>query len=267
MAAISAAANPIGDAPAVPRCATIPQVIAEMERRWHRLQRAHAWRAVFARSYLRTTQEILAATGTAPVFENPAWLVQLDCAFAERYFVADDAWTAGTTCPAPWTAAFAAADAKRTLVLQDLLLGMNANINYDLPYALDATVPRGLDSAALAPYYRDHARMNALLGRTVAKVQVAAGEYDPLIDLAGVGLGRGGEASVAQLIILWRERSWAHFLLLRGPGDRADTDRLIAETAQEYALLLLQVQQIAPYLYWPNRLYRDTIGWLRGWLR
>ena len=258
--------------PAAPPCAeqapysTIPEVIRAMRRRWRALQRARDWRAVFARSYLRTTQQVQTAARRAGAFENPAWMTRLDCDFAGRYFMAADCWDARGACPAPWALAFRAAAEKRTLVLQDLLLGMNAHINYDLPYALDATIPPGLDSAALAPYYRDHARMNALLARTVRVVQEAASAYDPAIALANAGLGRGGQEGVAQLISLWRERSWAHFLLLRQAGDRAAVDGLIAQTAGEYGLLLLQLQQVAPFLYWPNRLYRDSIGWLRGWL-
>jgi hypothetical protein len=267
LAPVPAAPTPPAAPPCVaqPPYTTIPEVIRAMRRRWRALQRARDWRAVFARSYLRTTEQVLAAAKGGRAFENPAWLTRLDCDFAGRYFTAADCWDARGACPAPWALAFRAATEKRTLVLQDLLLGMNAHINYDLPYALDATIPPNLDAAALAPYYRDHERMNALLARTVGVVQAAASAYDPAIALANAGLGRGGQEGVAQLISLWRERSWAHFLLLRQAGDRAAVDGLIAQTAGEYGLLLLQLQQVAPYLYWPNRLYRDTIGWLRGW--
>ncbi len=245
--------------------ATIPEVVHEMARRWRKLQRARDWRAVFAKSYLRTTEQILAAAQAGGTFENSAWMVHLDCDFAGRYFTAIDCWEAGGACPEPWEIAFAATEAKRTLVLQDLLLGMNAHINYDLPYALDATIPPNLDAAALAPYARDHVRMNVLLARTVKIVGQATGEYDPALILVDEGLGPPGTVGVGQLISLWRARSWAHFLLLRRAGDRAEVDALIAQTARDYALLLLQVQQVVPFLYWPNRLYRDSIGWARGW--
>jgi hypothetical protein len=260
--------GPQGDTPpgsARPRATTIPEVIQEMTRRWRELQRRRDWRAVFAKSYLRTTEQIQATAQQAGSFENPAWMVQLDCDFSQRYFTAIDGWDAGTGCPPAWAVAFEGDRVKRTLVLQDLLLGMNAHINFDLPYALDATIPPGLSEAALAPYFRDHTRMNALLARTVKAVGQATSEYDPAIGLADAELGPGAEEGVAQLISVWRARSWAHFLLLRRAGDRAGIEQMIEQTAHDYGLLLLQLQQVAPYLYWPNRLYRDSIGWLRGW--
>ncbi|HUS17864.1 MAG TPA: DUF5995 family protein [Chloroflexia bacterium] len=256
---------------ALPPCAPVPtatsiaEVVTAMTNRWQALQRAHDWRAVFAKTYLRTTERILAATRRPGLFENPAWMVELDCNFAGRYFAAIDCWEAGGACPRPWVCAFAGAQTKRTLVLQDMLLGMNAHINYDLPYALDATIPAGLSRAALAPYLRDHLRMNRLLARTIGAVQRAAGLYDPLLPVGNLLLGAGIAEGTAQLIEIWRERSWAHFLLLRSDVDRAEADRLIEGTAHEYGLLLLQLQRVVPGIYWPNRLYRDTIGWLRAW--
>jgi hypothetical protein len=243
---------------------TIAAVVAEMTRRWQALRRRGDWGAVFAETYLRTTENILAASAQAGAFENPAWLVQLDCAFAHRYFVAHDCWTQSTECPPPWKLAFQAAREKRTLVIQDLLLGMSAHINYDLPYALDATVPPDLPPDQLDSYWRDHNRMNALLAATVDVVQQAASEYDPLLRVVD-DLGPDDELGTGQLIDIWRARSWAYFLLLRRAADRAIAEQMIAQSAGEYALLLLQVQRTIPQAYWPNRLYRDTVGWLRRW--
>src|SRR5689334_1033966 len=65
--------------PPAPLYTTIPEVIRAMRRRWRALQRARDWRAVFARSYLRTTQQVLSAAKGSSAFENPAWLTRLDC--------------------------------------------------------------------------------------------------------------------------------------------------------------------------------------------
>lgn len=252
------------DPPPSPPFTTIAAIVAEMTRRWQTLRQAGDWRAVFAESYLRTTEQILATAGQAGAFENPEWLVRLDCVFAQRYFTAIDYWDAGQDCPLPWYIAFQGNREKRTLVIQDLLLGMNAHINYDLPYALDATIPPDATPEALASYQRDHSRMNALLARTVDVVQQATDYYDPLLVLADQSLGPGDEFGTAQLITVWRARSWDHFLLLRGSADRAAADRLIEGSAHEYGLLLMQVQRAAPRIYWPNRLYRDAVSlWRR----
>ena len=52
-------------------CHTIEEVIDDMNGRWRALQRAGDWRAVFAKTYLRTTEQILVATRTAGVLVVP----------------------------------------------------------------------------------------------------------------------------------------------------------------------------------------------------
>src|SRR5436305_13319758 len=148
-------------------CHTIEEVIDEMNGRWRALQRAGDWRAVFAKTYLRTTEQILVATRTAGVFENPAWIVEIDCDFARRYFDASDRFDAGGDCPVPWRLAFSGAVTKRTLIVQDVLLGMNAHINYDLPHSLHATVPANLDAAGLEAYRRDNLVLNRVLSSSI----------------------------------------------------------------------------------------------------
>src|SRR6476469_3590537 len=80
-------------APVIPTCTTIESVLAEMTRRWHRLHQAGDWREVFAQTYLRATEQILRATQQGS-FENTAWMVRLDCTFAQLYFDAFDQWEA-----------------------------------------------------------------------------------------------------------------------------------------------------------------------------
>ena len=52
--------------------------------------------------------------------------------FAERYFVAHETWRSGGSPTRSWSIAFDAATRWRPVVLQHLLLGMNAHINLDL---------------------------------------------------------------------------------------------------------------------------------------
>ena len=61
---------------------------------------------------------------------------------------------------------------------------------------------------------------------------------------------------------LWRTHAWSSFLLLRSHPQRAEADRLINGAAYHYALLLLQVPPIAPHIYWPHRVYRQTVSWV-----
>ena len=47
---------------------------------------------------------------------------------------------------------------------------------------------------------------------------------------------------------------------------RAEVERLINGAAFHYALLLMQFQHTAPQIYWPHRLYRQTVRWIRRWV-
>jgi hypothetical protein len=250
------------------RCTTIEEIVEEMTRRWLALHRAGDWRAVFARTYLKTTEQLLEATRIPGAFHNPDWVVSIDCEFAHRYFSAIDCWDAGGTCPWPWRLAFHGATRKNTFAFQDILLGMNAHINYDLPYSLHATIPDGLSIAQLAAYREDNDQLNRVLAQIVNLIQAEIrSDYDPGLTLVDLGLGNVDEGQGARLIRIWRERSWSHFLLLHGtrgdPEARREVDQLIERTAIEYALLLLELQRIVPMLRWPNRLYRDSVNWIR----
>jgi hypothetical protein len=191
-------------------------------------------------------------------------VVQIDCVFAQRYFDAFDCYESTGTCPWPWRIAFRSALDKRTFVLQDMLLGMNAHINYDLPIALEATIPRDLPPDELAIYRRDHYGLNNALGRAVNLVQgEIERDHDPGLAFGDWLFGEHDESGASRLINLWRERSWGNFLLLRGASDREEAEDVIERSASEFALMLLQFQRLVPGLYWPNRVYRDSIGWLR----
>src|SRR5438132_477142 len=68
-------------------------------------------------------------------FENGPRMERLDVIFASRYLDALNAWKNGGPVTGSWRAAFEATKKSSLLVLQQLLLGMNAHINLDLGIA------------------------------------------------------------------------------------------------------------------------------------
>jgi hypothetical protein len=240
---------------------TIEAVLDEMTARWRRLHRAGDWRAVFAKTYLTTTEQILLATHRPGVFANPEWIVHLDCRFAQRYFDAFDNFESKAACPAPWRAAFDAAMRKQTFILQDALLGMNAHINYDLPHSLDETIPQGLGMEELEPYRLDNAALNTVLAESVGVVQAAlADNYDIVLHLLNRGLGRRDEGFATTLVHAWRARAWGTFLIMRSTGAVGEVHRFVEQSAADNAVLLLEVQRHFPSLHWPNRIFRAVVG-------
>ena len=124
--------------------------------------------------------------------------------------------------------------------------------------------PRARTVVAFA--FDDVPRKDAAWWVVVSGGEVDICDYDPGFDVIDLLMGQGDERGGSRMIRVWRARSWAHFLLLRQTRDdqtaRAHVEKLIEQTACEYALMLLDVQRAFRVLYWPNRFYRDSMCWL-----
>ena len=100
-------------------------------------------------------------------FDDGPRMEQLDVLFANRYIDAWVAYQAGTPISACWLKAFELATDYWPIVLQHLLLGMNAHINYDLGISA-AEVSKGKKLDAL---HDDFNRINEILSSLVHEVQ------------------------------------------------------------------------------------------------
>jgi Family of unknown function (DUF5995) len=127
-------------------------VVAEMAGRLKPLAARCDHLAPFALMYLNVSREIRAGVRGAR-YRSPAYVAHLDAMFATLYFHAIDSWRAGRrdAVPRAWRAAFSAADHRSVSALGDMLLGMNAHISRDLPYALAAVTLRLPDGADATP--------------------------------------------------------------------------------------------------------------------
>ena len=146
----------------------IERVLAEMQSRLDRLPPAYASRRVFLQTYRRTTAAVGAAIRQG-VFEDPGWVEAWDVAFAELYLEALDADVAGRGgVPRPWRSAFAAPSTLPPL--RQVLVGINAHVNYDLPQALLAVISDADfgDPMVLRRRRRDHERIDGVLAQRVA---------------------------------------------------------------------------------------------------
>lgn len=126
-------------------------------------------RSVFLTIYTAMTGQVGDGID-AGTFDDPAWVRQYLVAFAERYRTALLAFERGDDgLSLPWQLAFGASTGGGTLLVQDALLGINAHINGDLPFAL-RDVSLDPDRAAKR---RDHDRINRILERLVDVAQAA----------------------------------------------------------------------------------------------
>jgi hypothetical protein len=184
-------------------------------------------RGDFLRCYRMMTGSMLLAIEEGDFHDAP-WIRQLLHHFADYYFAAlADYDHNRPETPLVWTVTHRTAIEPETLVLQNLLLGINAHINYDLVLALyDILSPErnALSSAGHRQRYEDHRHVNVVIGRTVDEVQDSVVEPQaPLMDIVDKLLGPMDEWAAPLLIRKRRDEVWRHALQMLAAQD--DTER------------------------------------------
>src|ERR1044071_9435600 len=81
----------------------------------------------FAALYERVTSNVRHALVAGDVFQNNPRMERLDVIFAERFLDAWDAHVSGRAPTAAWRVTFSVLDDAGPLVVQHLMLGMNAH--------------------------------------------------------------------------------------------------------------------------------------------
>lgn len=219
--------------------ACIADVVAEMTRRLDVLEAHCSHEAPFALMYLDVTRGV-AAQG-ARRFRDRQFLNHLDAVFANLYFSAYDNWQARRTklVPEAWRIAFEAADQGTVTALGDMLLGMNAHISRDLPFALTRTGLREPDGQSGET---DFNRVNGLLGSVTPDLLGEEAErFDPTLTSTVLPVIQLDPSSLQQLLGAWRSESWRnaeHLLTARTPTQRAKVAHTIELGAAGRARLI-----------------------------
>lgn len=180
-------------------------------------------RVIFLNCYLLMTRNMLAAI-EAGEFHDPNWVHPLLNRFAEYYFEALQAYEDRLpTTPPVWKRAHDASLTTNTSVLQHLMLGINAHINYDLVLTLVEMLQNEwsvLTKELRQNRYLDHCHVNAVIARTIDSVQDDVIEaLVPELDFVDKMLGPVDEWLASQLITHWREEVWQHAVRLLESGD------------------------------------------------
>lgn len=199
-------------------------------------------RAIFLGCYTMMTRNMLAALD-AGRFHDPRWVRALLEHFAHYYFDALDACEGGDPeAPVVWRRTFAAAGRPKTRALQNLLLGVNAHVNYDLTFAA-ADMLAGewarLTEPERALRHEDFCQVNRIIAETVDEVQEAVLErHAPAMDLVDRLLGRLDEWIAAAMIARWRDVVWRNtvrWLEAASEAERAGLRRKVEKEALRWA--------------------------------
>lgn len=153
---------------------TIDEVVIRLDEIIARTRRDESRLGFFATLYRNVTLKVKEGIGTG-LFEDGARMEALDVAFANRYLDALEQFRRGEGPSKCWLVSFEAADSRRPIILQHLLLGMNAHINLDLGLAAAAVCP----GDQLPRLKNDFDAINGVLAGMLAKVQEDVEELSP----------------------------------------------------------------------------------------
>lgn len=156
---------------------TIDEVIAALDAIIARAIAERSRLGFFAVLYREVTVQVKIGIANNR-FEDGARMERLDVLFANRYLEAYENFQKGLPASACWEAAFQAVAAWRPLILQHLLLGMNAHINLDLGIAAAQTA----SGAALPGLKRDFEEINKILSSLLDQVQAKIDALSPWLN-------------------------------------------------------------------------------------
>lgn len=155
---------------------TIDEVIARLNEIIDDALRTQHRIGYFASLYERVTTNVRRALVAGDVFRDNPRMERLDVVFADRFLAAWDAHAAGGEPTASWRVAFSRLEDPGPLVVQHLMLGMNAHINLDLGVAAATVAPTPEELASLKP---DFMTINRILGRLLGVVELELGQICP----------------------------------------------------------------------------------------
>jgi hypothetical protein len=114
-------------------------------------------------------------------FENGPRMEKFDVIFANRYLDALSAWKNKQPLSDSWRVAFETAERSSLLVLQQLLLGMNAHINLDLGIAAVEVSNGNMDGVQ-----KDFDAINTIISALTYQVISEINRISPLLSLLGL---------------------------------------------------------------------------------
>ncbi len=232
---------------AVPHCRkpTLRCIRTEIHRLKHLRDRLGCdHRAVFATTYMQLTRTLLRTLHHEPhFFQYPRYLYTQDALFADVYFNTFRAWAAGKPVPEAWRIAFEAAKSADVNGAQDMLLGINAHVQNDMPFVIAAL---GVRTKSGASRKIDHDRVNEVLSRAYGPVVHAVEKrYDDRVSFTNSDLTPLDDAAGLELTRGWREAVWRNAERLanaKSDAERAQVASQIQANAALWANLIKSVE-------------------------
>ncbi len=241
----------------------IDDLAAVMDVHLARFDRDGDHRAAFLRVYRHMTLAVRERL-RRPFFLDPAWVERVAVRFGWYYFDALERFERGDDPPPAWAYAFDIAARKRAFLLQDILLGMNAHINNDLPLVVAEILRAEGDERSVFETVRrrfDHDQINRVLHDVIPGVQdEVARHYGRLIRPLGRLMGDLDRQLTTYGLKTWRDQVWRNARCLLAAADEEERQLVIRFIQQDALHLAREIYRFAPL-----RLLRPLARWMRRW--
>jgi len=199
--------------------------------------------ACFNRIYLDVTRQVNSQL-TQGAFADPAFVTQLDVAFANLFFAAADSAGDPATAPPAWRPLVERRATAGIEPVQFALAGMNAHINHDLPLAIVSASTTLATSPGADPHPADYQKVGQLLDAAQQSIrqsfesaaeQAVDRHLSAVADLIGYwSIDKARDVAWNNSLLLWvmRDDPFARGLFL---------DTLTASTGLASRMLLVPV--------------------------
>ncbi len=185
-------------------------------------------------------------------FEDGARMEKFDVVFASRYLDALTAWNNKQPLSASWQVAFEATKSSSALVLQQLLLGMNAHINLDLGIAAAEVSGGQMDNVQ-----KDFDAINTIISALTYQVLNDIDRMSPLLSLLGLHYNNQTSILIQFSIGNARDGAWcfAEDLIKKQGADYTSFIAQRDQTIQKLAQGLIQMQGFMRFTVWIIHLF------------
>ncbi|MGH2951009.1 MAG: DUF5995 family protein, partial [Solirubrobacterales bacterium] len=190
-------------------------------------------RGVFMTTYLELTRELRdTVLADREFFEFPRFFFREDALFANVYFRTLRHWEQGREVPEAWRMALTVARDGQVNAAQDMLLGINAHVQNDMPFVLAQLRLRDRHGRSRK---RDHDAANMVLNTGYERVVTAVHErFDPLVSLLTASWHPIDDVAGLEIVRLWREQVWRNAEKLVNAASDAER-RQVADQIEAYA--------------------------------
>lgn len=181
---------------------TIDEVLHKLDAIIEKSVNENTMFGIFAYLYRRTTFEIKKEIAKGSFEDNPR-MEKFDVAFANLYLSAIKAYESQMPVCDSWKISFDSCNSKLSII-QHMLMGMNAHINYDLGIAA-STIMHGKNIKSLENDFR---KVNEILSKLIDEIQSRISRVSRLMFILDWMGGRYDERIINYRMIKARHDSW-----------------------------------------------------------